>query len=135
MDRPLHLVYGLLLLVALIALPQQGFAQPSPIPPGYNNWFICNNVAVTNCNPQVPSLLVDLRGDPDMRWYSCAISRGTMSDQCCGYPQVESNERCIEFKVLLNPLARAVIIEIPSAADPMWQTDRTSHPNGAPGSP
>ena len=85
-------------------------------------WFNCNNVGVTNCNSDVPSLFVDMRGYPSGKWYSCDLQRGEDFDTCCGYSQTTSNERCIEFKVLLDPAAEGFLFELVNVGtDPEWK--------------
>ena len=96
-------------------------------------WFQCNNVSVTNCNSAVPSLFVDMRGYPNGKWYSCSIGRGSMIDTCCGFPQTNNNDYCIEFKVLLDPNAEGFIFQIPANNEPEWQDDK-QNTSGAPGS-
>ncbi|MBK8503060.1 MAG: gliding motility-associated C-terminal domain-containing protein [Saprospiraceae bacterium] len=130
MDRP-HAFMRYLVAISILLLGSLSVVSQ----PWDPNWFTCNNVGITNCNPAVPSLFVDLRADPSMRWYSCLINRGSNIDTCCGFPQSNNNDRCIEFKVLMHPLAQALIFEIPNgnAADVLWQIDR-NHP-AAPGSP
>ncbi len=76
------------------------------------------NPTVTHCNSQVPSLLVDLTSDPSATWSSCSISRGTKYDTCCGNPQVDLNDRCIEFMLLLHPDAVGIIFDITAGAIP-----------------
>jgi gliding motility-associated-like protein len=130
MDRP---IYGIGILY-IVVLYLAGFSAISLSAQSWDpDWFTCDNVNVTNCNPAVPSLFVDLRSDPNDMWYSCLINRGSMIDTCCGFPQTDNNDRCIEFKVLMHPDADAIMFEIPDASDPLWQSHK-NHPN-APGSP
>ncbi len=92
-------------------------------------WFVCDYVPITNCNSEVPSLFVDLRGFPSYKWYSCEQDRGSNQDTCCGMSQIFSNERCLEFKILLDPLAEGFLFElINSGQDPEWEG-----PLGGPG--
>ncbi len=96
-------------------------------------WFTCPSTTPVNCNSATLSLMVDLTSDPDARWYSCKTQRGSSIDTCCGYPQINNNERCVEIIVQLHPDAQAVVFEKPGASDNLWQIDR-NHPN-APASP
>ncbi|MDH3650822.1 MAG: hypothetical protein OEQ53_14145, partial [Saprospiraceae bacterium] len=93
-----------LLLVILFALASDLSAQPP--------WFVCNYDNVTNCNSEVPSIFVDLRGYPSSKWYSCGQDRGTVNDTCCAMTQIFSDERCVEFKVLLDPEAEGFLFEL-----------------------
>lgn len=61
MDRSIqgigvHFIFALYLAV--------GTAISLKAQPWNPDWFTCDNVDVTNCNPAVPSLFVDLRSDP-----------------------------------------------------------------------
>ena len=78
----------------------------------------CIYSSITNCNSAVPSLFVDLRSDPGLTWTSCNITRGSMIDTCCGNSQIDNNDRCIEFKILLHPDAVGIIFDIPTGAQP-----------------
>ena len=95
--------------------------------------FTCNSATTVNCNSATVTITADLNGYPDGRWYSCKTFRGSSQDTCCGYSQINNNERCIEIIVTLDPGAQGVVFEKPGASDALWQVDR-SHPN-APSSP
>ncbi len=99
------------------------------------DWFDCASYMTTteNCNSGVPTMLLDFRGYPSNKWYSCSISRGSAVDTCCGYSQVSNNERCIEFQVILDPGTQGFIFEIPLNNEPEWTDDKQNTP-GAPGS-
>ncbi|MDH3650937.1 MAG: PKD domain-containing protein, partial [Saprospiraceae bacterium] len=131
MDLPLlHKIRVFCLVLFFLASPKAAetlFAQWDP------TWFTCDAVSVTNCNSSTPSFFIDLSNDPDRKWYSCKISRGSQLDTCCNQDPASNNERCIEFKVLLHPETQAILFEIPESSEPEWQDD-SNHPS-APGSP
>jgi len=105
MDRPLHSNLWVLLALFLVFFGSELYAQPCvPACPD------CD-LATVNCNAGVPHMTADLSGDPSAVWTSCNIRRGSMIDTCCGYSQVESNERCIEFEITFHPNAVGVILE------------------------
>ncbi|MDH3243822.1 MAG: hypothetical protein OEM26_04330, partial [Saprospiraceae bacterium] len=117
---PTH-IKAISLLVTLLVVTSNLYTQPP--------WFVCDYVPITNCNSAVPSIFVDMRGFPSYKWYSCEQDRGTNQDTCCGMSQIFSNERCLEFKILLDPQAEGFLFElINSGQDAEWKG-----PPGGPG--
>ncbi|MBL4651298.1 MAG: SprB repeat-containing protein, partial [Flavobacteriales bacterium] len=66
----------------------------------------------SQCDPTVPSFVVDLSGNVDSLWISPDTSR---VDNCCG---TTSPDRCIRFILTLHPDAQGIIFDIYSGAVP-----------------
>ncbi|NND06126.1 MAG: PKD domain-containing protein, partial [Saprospiraceae bacterium] len=120
-QHPTHIIKIILFLVTFLIGMGNLYAQPS--------WFNCNFTNVSNCNSVVPSIFVDLRGYPSYKWYSCELTRGSNQDTCCGMPQIFSNERCLEFKILLDPATEGFLFELINSG----QDDEWKGINGQPG--
>ncbi len=64
------------------------------------------------CDPNVPSLAVDLSSAPNAVWLSPSIQR---VGNCCGTLPPDG---CLEFWITLNPAAQGIIFDIYSGATP-----------------
>ncbi|MCD6018747.1 MAG: hypothetical protein K0S53_1868 [Bacteroidetes bacterium] len=65
-----------------------------------------------NCDPVTPFFNVDLSASPNGTWTSSALPR---VGNCCG---TTAPDKCVEFKILLSPLAVAINFQIASGAVP-----------------
>lgn len=65
-----------------------------------------------NCDPVTPFFNVNLSASPNGTWTSAALPR---VGNCCG---TVAPDKCVEFKILLSPLAVAINFQIASGAVP-----------------
>ena len=71
---------------------------------------ILSNVSA-QCDPNTPSFIVDLTGQPQGSWISPNVIR---EDDCCG----GAGTNCVEFIITLDPTSVGVIFDILSGATP-----------------
>lgn len=114
-------------LVLLAPIQMQAQSCP-PGSSGPTDWFDSIPVSNTSCPDIVPAYFIDLRCDPNQRWYSNLLRRGPQDTLCCGNTAASvgiNNLQCIEFKILLHPGAEAILLEIPrpNTGDPYWDDD------------
>ncbi len=95
MGKIYHTYIWLLLLLGTIFLPTYSFAQ-------------------VDCDPNVPSFVIDLTGNPDSVWVSPEVAR---KGQCCK-PTNNKTDRCLEFILTLDPGAQGIVFDIESGAIP-----------------
>lgn len=65
-----------------------------------------------NCDPSVPSFIVNLTGNPDSSWTSPPVQR---VGQCCG---VTPPDICVSFIVTLDPNSVSIVFNITAGAVP-----------------
>ena len=70
------------------------------------------SLALGQCDPTVPSFIVDLTASPAATYLSPVVQR---LDHCCG---ATDPDQCIEFIVTLHPTAQGIVFDICSGATP-----------------